>query len=74
VEACKDIEISKITFIGHSMGGLIIRAALPHLAEYSSKFFTYMTLSSPHLGYIQSQGTLIDTGFWFLRQKSLSLS
>ena len=26
--------ISKISFVGHSLGGLIIRAALPHLTEY----------------------------------------
>jgi len=30
-----DAEISKISFIGHSLGGLIIRAALPHLSQYS---------------------------------------
>lgn len=33
--ACSDVEISKISFIGHSLGGLIIRAALPFLAEFS---------------------------------------
>ena len=44
--------ISKMSFIGHSIGGLIIRAALPHLAEYAPKFFTYISLGSPHLGYM----------------------
>ena len=41
-----------MSFIGHSIGGLIIRAALPHLAEYAPKFFTYISLGSPHLGYM----------------------
>ena len=53
-QACQDVHISKISFIGHSLGGLIVRAALPYLAEYSPKFFTYITLSSPHLGYMSS--------------------
>ena len=27
----KKLLISKITFVGHSLGGIIIRSALPHL-------------------------------------------
>ena len=50
--SCAEVKIAKISFIGHSLGGLIIRAALPQLAIYSSKFFTYLSLSSPHLGYM----------------------
>jgi triacylglycerol esterase/lipase EstA (alpha/beta hydrolase family) len=60
--------LSKISFIGHSIGGLIIRAALPHLAEFSSKFYTYMSLGSPHLGYMYNKNKLIDAGVWFLRK------
>jgi len=60
--------LSKISFIGHSIGGLIIRAALPHLAEFSSKFFTYMSLGSPHLGYMYGSNTLFDAGMWFLKK------
>ena len=41
---------SKISFIGHSMGGLIIRAALPHLEFYSKYMYSLMTFSTPHLG------------------------
>jgi alpha-beta hydrolase superfamily lysophospholipase len=50
ISFCPASCLSKISFIGHSLGGLIIRAALPHLSEYSQKFFTYMSLSSPQLG------------------------
>lgn len=68
--------LSKLSFIGHSLGGLIIRAALPHLSEYSGKFFTYISLSSPHLGYMYNSSRLIDTGMWFLKKwrKSKSLT
>ena len=59
--------LAKISFIGHSLGGLIIRAALPHLAEYSQKFFTYMSLSSPHLGYMYNSNKLFDAGMWVLK-------
>lgn len=44
--------LARISFIGHSLGGLIIRAALPHLEEYKDKFYSYISLSSPHLGYM----------------------
>ena len=36
-----------ISFIGHSLGGLIIRAALPYL---DFEFHTFLTLGTPHLG------------------------
>ena len=57
----------KISFIGHSIGGVIIRSALPHLEEFKNKFWIYISLSSPHLGYAFSDSTLIKTGMWFLK-------
>lgn len=42
--------IIKISFIGHSLGGIVIRAALPHLSNIKDLMCTYMSLSSPHLG------------------------
>ena len=58
------------------MGGLIIRAALPHLEEYKDKFYTYISLSSPHLGYMYNSNTLFNAGMWFLKKwrKSVSLT
>jgi hypothetical protein len=58
------------------MGGLIIRAALPYLEEYSSKFHLYMTLASPHLGYMYHTSSLIDAGMWLMKKwkKSTSLT
>jgi len=60
--------ISKMSFIGHSIGGLIIRAALPHLAEFAPKFFTYISLGSPHLGYMYNTNKLFDAGLWILKK------
>mmetsp|Transcript_23203 Transcript_23203/g.22714 ORF Transcript_23203/g.22714 Transcript_23203/m.22714 type:complete len:293 (-) Transcript_23203:59-937(-) len=60
--------LSRISFIGHSLGGLIIRAALPKLEEFKDKFYTYMSLSSPHLGYMYNSNKLFDAGMWFLKK------
>ena len=65
---------TKISFIGHSMGGLIIRAALPHLQQISDKFSFFMTFSTPHLGYICNSSALVDAGMWFIKKFKKSLS
>lgn len=58
------------------MGGIIIRAALPHLAKYKDKMFTFMSLSSAHLGYMYNASKIISTGMWIMKRwkKSVSLS
>ena len=43
-------QVNKISFIGHSLGGVIIRAALSHLSQFKNLMHSYMSLSSPHLG------------------------
>lgn len=55
-------QFAKISFIGHSLGGLIIRAALPHLEKYRDKMQTFMTLATPHLGFLLSSSKVVDTG------------
>ena len=61
--------LSRVSFIGHSLGGLIIRAALPHLeGELRDKFYTYMSLSSPHMGYMYNSNKLFDAGMWVLKK------
>lgn len=57
-------EIGKISFICHSLGGLIAREAMSHLLEYKHLFHTYMSLASPHLG-ITEASTHIKLGLWF---------
>jgi predicted alpha/beta hydrolase family esterase len=66
-EETKNIQF-KLSFIGHSLGGIIIRTALPLLKRYQQNMNTFMTLASPHLGYLASQSTLVDTGFWMIRK------
>ena len=34
------------------MGGLIVRASLPYLKEYKDLFYSYLSMGSPHLGYL----------------------
>ncbi|CAG9333136.1 unnamed protein product [Blepharisma stoltei] len=64
-EWCPD-EAPRISFIGHSLGGLIIRAALPYLDALSDKMQLYLSLSTPHLGLMNSS-KLLDAGIWFLK-------
>lgn len=71
----KAAQIGNISFIGHSLGGLIIRAAIPLLTEYCSKFHLFMTLSSPHLG-VKEASKLVRAGIWIVcnLNKATSLS
>lgn len=50
------------------MGGLIARAALKYLQLYKSKFRTFLSLCSPHLGYLYHTSTLVKTSLWVLNQ------
>ena len=49
---CPGCSLGKISFIAHSLGGIIVRTALPLLEDYKDKFHNFITLSSPHLGYM----------------------
>jgi len=75
-ESCPGSQLGRLTFIGHSLGGLIIRAALPLLEKYSDKFHGFLTLCSPHLGYMYKAGKLFSTGMWVLKnwKKSVVLN
>merc|ERR1719223_2174164 len=70
---CPGSTLGRLSFVAHSMGGLIVRAALPLLHEYAAKMFTFMTFSSSHLGLFQDKISLFNTGFWVLRQWRKSL-
>jgi hypothetical protein len=59
--------LNKLSFVGHSLGGIIIRAALPYLEEYKCIMEGYMSLGSPHLGYLPNHHSLVSAGLWVLK-------
>lgn len=65
---CHGNALGRLSFVAHSLGGLIVRAALPLLHEHSSKMFSFVTLSTSHLGIFQDKVSLFNTGFWMLKK------
>lgn len=65
---CPSSSLGRISFIAHSLGGLITRSALPHLEAFKDKMYTLVTLSSPHLGCMYTTSKLIGAGIWFLQK------
>ncbi|XP_047168520.1 protein FAM135B-like isoform X1 [Vigna umbellata] len=63
----KDI---KISFVGHSIGNLIVRAALAEsiMEPYLRYLCTYVSISGPHLGYMYSSNSLFNSGLWLLKK------
>ena len=64
------VPVARLSFIGHSMGGIIVRAALTHplLRQHRTKLHTFCSLGSPHLGYLYTDNSLVDGGLWFLKK------
>ena len=54
--------------VGHSMGGIIARAALPHLLKYQSQLGFFCSLGTPHLGYLNGVKGFIKVGLWAIRK------
>ena len=75
-ENCPGSQLGRLSLIGYSMGGLITRAAMPHLEKYKHKMHGFMTIGSPHLGYMYKTGKLFSTGMWFIKnwKKSVALN
>lgn len=61
--------VDKISFIGFSLGGIIIRAALPLISQYKAKFYSYISLATPHLG-LKIKKKYIAAGLWFMKMFS----
>lgn len=64
---CPGSALGRLSFIAHSIGGLIVRSALPLLHEYSSKMFTLLTFSTPHVGYFLKNISLFHMGLRVLQ-------
>ncbi|XP_036405974.1 protein FAM135A-like isoform X2 [Megalops cyprinoides] len=65
-----NLAISKISFVGHSLGNLIIRSVLtrPRFKYYLNKLHTFLSLSGPHLGTLYNSSALVNTGLWFMQK------
>lgn len=61
---------SKISFIGHSLGNIIIRSALarPEMKPYLNQLYTFLSLSGPHLGTLYNNSGLVNMGMWFMQK------
>jgi len=46
----------------------VIRAALPHLKFYKNKMYGYMSLCSPHVGFILNAGKLTKIGMYVMQK------
>ncbi|XP_055489837.1 protein FAM135B-like [Leucoraja erinacea] len=71
-----NLTISRISFIGHSLGNIIIRSVLtrPRFRCYLSKLHTFLSLSGPHLGTLYNNSTLVSTGLWLMQKLKKSSS
>ncbi len=58
------LKAKRISFIGHSLGNLIIRATVSHprFERYRNLLYTYLSLSGPHLGTLFNTSGLVNTG------------
>uniref|UniRef100_A0A0D9XPF7 DUF676 domain-containing protein n=1 Tax=Leersia perrieri TaxID=77586 RepID=A0A0D9XPF7_9ORYZ len=64
---CKEL---KLSFVGHSIGNIIIRSALaePKMQPFLKNLYTYMSISGPHLGYWYSSNSLFNSGLWLMKR------
>nr|CAD7600961.1 unnamed protein product [Timema genevievae] len=69
VEAC-GLNPTKISFIGHSLGNIIIRSAItrPQMKHLLPKLHTFLSLSGPHLGTLYNNSGLVNMGMWFMQK------
>ncbi|NXU19890.1 F135A protein, partial [Pardalotus punctatus] len=65
-----NLTLSKISFIGHSLGNLIIRSVLTRhrFKYYLNRLHTFLSLSGPHLGTLYNSSALVNTGLWFMQK------
>ncbi|XP_043719208.1 protein FAM135A-like isoform X2 [Telopea speciosissima] len=60
----------KLSFVGHSIGNIIIRTALTELVmePFLKYLYTYLSMSGPHLGYLYCPNSLFNSGLWLLKK------
>uniref|UniRef100_A0A672GZS5 Family with sequence similarity 135 member B n=1 Tax=Salarias fasciatus TaxID=181472 RepID=A0A672GZS5_SALFA len=65
-----NLTIGRISFIGHSLGNVIIRSVLtrPRFRCYLPRLHTFLSLSGPHLGTLYNNSALVSTGLWLMQK------
>ncbi|XP_061597664.1 protein FAM135B [Cololabis saira] len=65
-----NLTVGRISFIGHSLGNIIIRSVLtrPRFRCYLSRLHTFLSLSGPHLGTLYNSSALVSTGLWLMQK------
>eukprot|EP00106_Octopus_bimaculoides_P010487 XP_014777929.1 PREDICTED: protein FAM135A-like [Octopus bimaculoides] len=61
---------SRISFIGHSLGNIIIRSALSRsdISHLLPMMHTFLSLSGPHLGTLYNSSGLVNMGMWVIQK------
>lgn len=66
--------LTKLSFIGFSLGGVLLRAVFPYLGKYASKFHTFISIGSPHLGSFVDGYSFKGLGVWVMKKLTHSTS
>ncbi|XP_047516995.1 uncharacterized protein LOC125057379 isoform X1 [Pieris napi] len=63
-------EPARMSFVGHSLGTIIIRSALarPQMKPFLGRLHTFLSLSGPHLGTLYNSSGLVNAGMWFMQK------
>eukprot|EP01062_Namystynia_karyoxenos_P028894 TRINITY_DN21810_c0_g1_i1.p1 TRINITY_DN21810_c0_g1~~TRINITY_DN21810_c0_g1_i1.p1 ORF type:complete len:1089 (+),score=230.94 TRINITY_DN21810_c0_g1_i1:91-3357(+) len=73
----EQIRLRRLSFVAHSMGTVVVRAALQQkvLVPYLPLLHTFASLSGPHLGVADADSVRVSGALWFLStlQKSTSI-
>ncbi len=64
--------LAALSFVGHSLGNVILRVALTcqELKPYLHLLHMYVSVSGPHLGFLYSTNTVLDTGIGIIKSVS----
>lgn len=63
IETCS-LNPTKISFVAHSLGTIIVRSALarPQMRPLLPRLYTFLSLSGPHLGTLYNNSGLVNMG------------
>lgn len=70
------VQPSRISFIGHSLGNIIIRSALsdPRLEPMMERLYTFLSLNGPHCGLLYNTSSVVNIGLKLVQRLKKSIS